>query len=92
MNVEKIFNALKDDDQNSGLGIICADLESQGYIVSIDGISVKSGGFFEGKYEDLESRLGPLKISLFRDGKLEQKFAVEFIDFHDLNIKAETYR
>ncbi len=43
MNIEKIFSALAEDEMNSALGIICSELESQGYKIEIEGIEVTSG-------------------------------------------------
>ena len=84
MNIQKIFEELKSDNQNSALGIICRELESQGYTVEIDGIKVDSDGFFNGDNLEMEQKLGPLNLSLFRDNKLVQKFAVEFVEFHEI--------
>ena len=49
MNIEKIFSALKEDEMNSALGIICSELESQGYKIEIEGIEVTSDEVFENK-------------------------------------------
>jgi len=87
MNIQKLYEALERDDQNSALGIITGELESQGYRVEIDSVPVEAEGFFEGKYSDLENKTDALDFSLFRDGKLEQEFCLEFVEFHDFIIK-----
>lgn len=87
MNIQAIFDALEEDDQNSALGIIVSELEAQGYNVQIDQTAVDSQGFFEGKYADLENKMEPLDIALFRSDALEQQFSIEFIDFHDFVLK-----
>jgi len=88
MNVEKIFNALKEDTQNSGLGIVCCELENQGYEVGINSTPVTSEGFFEGEYTKLEALTEPYVISISKKGIVEQNFAIEFVDFHTIIIKS----
>jgi hypothetical protein len=87
MNIENVFNALEEDQDNSALGIICAELETQGYSVEIDGVPVSSKRIFEGGYMELEKKLEPLAITLFRGGKVEQRFAIEFIEYHEISVK-----
>jgi len=87
MNVQKIFDVLKEDDKNSALGIICSELEKQGYTVKIDGKPVTGGEVFNGKFQEVENSMNPLKISLFKSGSLEQEFVIEFTDYHEFIIK-----
>jgi hypothetical protein len=92
MNVQKIFQALNEDEENSALGIICGELEKQGYIVAIDGVQVTSAGFFNGEHKEIENRIGPLDIRLMATTKtqklkIEQEFCIEFTDFHEFVIK-----
>ena len=42
MNIEKIFTALREDEMNSALGIICSEFEHQGSKIEIEGIEVTS--------------------------------------------------
>ena len=42
MNVQKIFDRLHEDKKDSELGIICGELEEQGYKVALDGREVTS--------------------------------------------------
>ncbi len=58
MNVEKIFNALQNDEMNSALGIICGELEKQGYTVNLEGIDVNAEGFYQGTFSYLEDVAG----------------------------------
>lgn len=87
MNIQKIFDVLQEDMDNSALGIICQELESQGYEVMIDNQNVTSEGFFNGDHVDLEEKMQPLKISLLKEGGLDQEFSIEFVDFHEIVIK-----
>jgi hypothetical protein len=87
MNIEKIFTALKLDEMNSALGIICSELESQGYEVEIEDIKVTSEEIFEEKLKSLEEVPAALNIKLFRDGKEEQKFSIDFTEYHKIVFK-----
>jgi len=87
MNVQKIYHALSADDDNSALGIICGELENQGYSVIIDGIQVTSEDFFNGKYTAIEEKIGPYHIALNKNGEAEQAFSIEFTDYHEFIIK-----
>ncbi len=83
MDIQKIFQALDEDSQNSALGIMCRELEAQGYSVAINGKQVTADGIFEGKHGDIENKLSVLNITLYRNGVTEQEFALEFEDFHE---------
>ncbi|MFC1476741.1 hypothetical protein ACFL5S_02130 [Fibrobacterota bacterium] len=85
MNVEKIFNSLHEDRCNSALGIICQELESQGYSIEINGKEVDSEAIFENKHEELES-LTSLVLTLKRVSVIEQRFQIRFSDFHEIEI------
>ena len=87
MNIQKIFRALEEDSQNSALGIICGELEAQEYSVTINEMSVKSEGFYNGEYSKIEKDLKPIKIGLLKNNILEQEFSVEFVDYHDIIIR-----
>lgn len=87
MNVQRVFDALKEDARNSALGIICSELEAQGYIIAIDGEKVISDGFFNEECTEIEKKRDPLKISLFKGDDLEQEFVIQFSDFHEFIIK-----
>jgi hypothetical protein len=78
MNVQKIFDALHEDTDNSALGIICYELESQGYEVMIDELNVSAEGFFNGDHVDLEEKRESLKFSLLKDGGWDKKFWINF--------------
>ncbi len=87
MNIQKLYDALDADEMNSSLGIICAELESQGYVVMINDRKVSSEEFFDGGHKDLEQEFVPIKMSLYRTENLEQEFMIEFIEYHDFVIK-----
>lgn len=82
MNIEKIFSALNADEMNSALGIVCFELESQGFEVKIENIKVTSKEIFENKLPSLEEVAEPLNIKLYKNGNVYQKFSIDFIDFH----------
>jgi hypothetical protein len=86
MNVQKIFEALELDSQNSALGIICTELERQEYTVHMNAIPLTSESFFEGELTDIENKTDPINVEIFKDGNLEQKFSIEFTDFHEISI------
>jgi hypothetical protein len=87
MNVQKIFDMLQEDKENTALGIICAELEEQGYKVQIDGRDISSADVYDGGQKELEEKLGPLNVALFKDGSLEQEFSLEFIDDREVVIE-----
>jgi hypothetical protein len=87
MNVQKIFDALKEDEMNSALGIICAELEDQGYDIIIEGIKVTAEEIYENKFPSLEEVAEPLNITLSKEGNEEQKFAIDFMNYHEVIIK-----
>ena len=84
MNIEKIFNALGEDEMNSALGIICNELESQGYEIEIEDIKVTSGEIFQNKVPSLEEVAEPLNIKLHKNGSVEQKFSIKFVEYHKI--------
>jgi len=87
MNIEKVFNALLFDEMNSALGILCKELESQGYEIEIEGIQVKSEQIFENKLPSLEEVTEPLNIKLFRNSIEVQKFSIQFTEYHKINFR-----
>ncbi len=87
MNVQKIFDTLHEDQENTALGIICGELEEQGYKVHLDGREVTSAAIFDGDHKDLEDKLGPLAVSLYKNSSLDQEFSLEFVDDHEVVIE-----
>ncbi len=87
MNVQKIFDMLQEDQDNTALGIICAELEEQGYKVRVDGRDINSADIYDGRHKDLEDKLGPLNMVLYKDDSLEQEFSLEFVDDHEVVIE-----
>jgi hypothetical protein len=86
MNVQKIFDILQEDQENSALSIICGELEEQGYKIRLDGRDVTSAEIFGGDHVDLEDKVGTLNVSLYKNGSLEQEFTLEFIGDHEVVI------
>lgn len=87
MNIEKVFSELKKDEMNSALGIICSELETQGYKIEIEGIEATSDEIFENKLASLEEVAEPLNVKLFKDGKEDQKFSIDFVEYHEVAFK-----
>jgi hypothetical protein len=87
MNVQKIFDMLQEDQENSALSIICGEMEEQGYKIRLDGRDVTSAEIFDGDHVDLEDKVGPLNVSLYKNGSLEQEFTLEFIGDHEVVIE-----
>ena len=87
MNVQKIFDVLQGNQDNTALGLICGELEEQGYKVRIGGQEVTSAAIFDGDHKDLEDKPGPLEVFLYKDGSLEQEFSLEFLDHHEVVIE-----
>ena len=87
MNIQRIFQALEEDSDNSALGIITAELEEQGYSVRVNETPVNSEAIFEGKYSKIEKDMKPLRISLFKKGQMEQEFSIEFVEYHEIVFK-----
>lgn len=84
MNIEKIYSALETDQMNSGIGIVCLELENQGYEVEIENILVSSAEIFENRFPSLEEVAEPLNLALFKNGMEAQKFSINFIDYHKI--------
>ncbi len=87
MNVQRIFDMLQQDQGSSPLGVICAELEEQDYKVQVDGRDIDSTEIYDGRHKDLEGRVGPLNVALYKEGTLEQEFSLEFIDDHEVVIE-----
>jgi hypothetical protein len=87
MNIQKIFDSLEEDEMNSALGIICEELENQGYGVTIEDINITAEEIFNNKYPSLEEVPVSLNIKLLKANSVEQKFAIEFVDYHNIIIK-----
>ena len=84
MNIEKVFDSLNNDGMNSSMGIICSELEKQGYKIRINDIEVSSLEFFDGRLENLEQSADVFNIALFKNGNLEQEFSIHFTDYHQI--------
>ena len=90
MNVQTIFDALDEDMGNFALGVICGELERQGYEIAINGQSVTSDGFFNDELNEIEIQMQPLNVSLYKKATLEQEFSIEFFDYHKIKIGQKT--
>lgn len=86
MNIQKIYKALNEDEDNSAIGIILSEMENQGYSVLVNDVPITGEAVFNGDKEDIEA-LNEMKISLLKTEKIEQEFYIEFVEFHDFIIK-----
>jgi len=87
MNIEKLFDAVLNDDMNSALGLICLELERQGYSIKIQDIEVTSEELFSGKSEYLEQYPGIYIFEIINELGDKQKFAVKFLDYHKFSLE-----
>jgi len=87
MNIQKIFDDLGEDEMNSTIGIISEELVNQGYGINIEGIKVTAEEIFGNKYPSLEKIAETLNFKLSKGDKEEQKFAIDFIDYHEVIIR-----
>lgn len=69
---------------NSALGIVCTELERQGYIIQIEDIKVTGKEIFDNKIPSLEEVTVHSKTKLSRNGKINQEFDIEFVDYHQV--------
>lgn len=74
-----------EDEDNSALGIICAELETQGLSVCVNGVAVTAVGIFEGEFEELEQKI-ELHFVLHKDGTTVEKFAIRFTEYHEFEV------
>lgn len=82
MNIDKILIALEEDRMNSALGVICSELEKQGYKVKIEDIEVSSDEIFNGRASYLEEYPGIYRFEIESADGGKQKFSIKFIDYH----------
>jgi len=87
MNIQKIFDALDEDSQNSTLGILCSELESQGYSVSIEDMPVTFEGIFENLFPEMENKQGLITFSHYKNKEFVQKFGIEFVEYHEVALR-----
>jgi hypothetical protein len=85
MNISKIYQALKDDEMNSSLGIIIHEIESQGYKVRVNGKEITSNEIFEDLHPDLES-LQRINIAVYSESSDEHIYSLQFLEYHQVSI------
>ncbi len=86
MNVEKLFKALEEDQDNHAMGIICAELEEQGYSIKLDDVEVTAQMFFEETAADTLSEASEVVAEISKSGEEPQSFRIKFADFHEITI------
>ncbi len=88
MNIEKIFNAVDEDEMNSPLPLIVSELERQGYAVRIEGVDVTSDDIDDNLFVDLEKAVNEFEMELLKSSEIEQKFKLVFTDYHKFNFQS----
>ena len=86
MNIQKIFEAVDDDEMNSPLPSIVYELEQQGYKVKIEELEVTAEDMTDKLFEDLERAANNFEIDILKDGTT-QKFKLVFTDYHMFNFQ-----
>jgi len=88
MNIQKIFEAVEDDEMNSPLPSILWELERQGYKVKLEGVDVTAGDMEDKLFEDLERATNEYAIELLKESEGSQKFKLVFTDYHKFNFQS----
>ena len=84
MDIEKINEALIDDNMNSAIGIVFAKLEEEGYKIKIANKEITSNEIFEGEYEELEKQKS-FDFTLIGTNNIPKRYRIEFVDYHVAN-------
>ncbi len=88
MNIQKIFNAVGEEEMNSPLPSIIYELENQGYKVKLEGLGVTAVDLEDKLFEDLERAVNNFQIELINNNEPEQKFNLVFTDYHKFNFQS----
>jgi hypothetical protein len=87
MNVEKLFRALEEADTTKHiLCIICAELERQGYQVSVNDAKLTSGMFEQRTVSPELLNETEMDVTISKPGEDSQSFRIEFSGFHAITI------
>jgi len=87
MNIQKIFNAVDEDDMNSPLISVCNEFEKQGYKVKIEEVEVTSDEVDTGLFSDLERYSTDINFEILKAGESAQKFKLVYTDYHKFNFQ-----
>jgi hypothetical protein len=87
MNIQKIFEAIDEDEMNSPLPSIIWELEQQGYKVKLEGLEITAEDMEDKLFEDLEKATNEFNIEIAKEN-LTQKFKLIFTDYHKFNFQA----
>ena len=87
MNIQKIFNAVDEDDMSSPLITVCNELIKQGYDVKVEGVNIESLNSDSKLFEDLEYSTNKFEIVLLKNSLPEQKFKLVFTDYHEFGFQ-----
>ena len=87
MNIEKVFNAVSEDEMNSPLPSILWELEKQGYSVKLEGVDVTADDMESDLFVDLERATNELTFELLKGNVKDQKFKLVFSDYHQFSFQ-----
>ena len=87
MNLEKIYNAVKEDEMNSPLPTIVQELEMQGYKVKLEGLEVTANDLDADLFFDLEKATNEFVFEIEKTGEKNQRFKLVFTDYHEFNFQ-----
>ncbi len=87
MDIQKIFEAVDNDEMNSPLPSIVYELEQQGYEVKIEGLEVTTADMDIKLFDDFEKATNEFDIEIIK-GDLIQKFKLVFTDYHKFNFQS----
>ena len=87
MNIEKVFEAVENDDMNSPIVSLCNEFAKQGYRVKIEGVEVNSNEVDTELFNDLELYSIDINFELLKAEESAQKFKLVYIDYHKFNFQ-----
>ena len=88
MNIQKIYNAVDEDEMNSPLPAIVYELEQQGCKVKIEGLEVSAEDLVDDLFEDLERATNEVNLEVTDMNKNYQKFKLVFTDYHKFSFQS----
>jgi len=88
MNIQKIFNSVDSDEMNSPLVSIIWELQQQGYVVKLEGVTVTADDMEDELFEDLVKATNEYEIEIIKSSASSQKFRLVFTDYHKFNFQS----
>lgn len=88
MNIQKIFQAVEEDEMNSPLISVVWELKRQGYQVKLEGLEVTMSDMGSDLFNDLERATYEFEMELLRGTESVQKFKLVFTGYHEFCFQA----